>query len=79
MSDHTAAEIFGFVFEEMVRSGCAGDSAKKLWKKSFEYDFTQDQMCCDKALVKLGLAKISKDEDGYEVVLYRSNDLRRWE
>jgi hypothetical protein len=54
--------------------------AKKIWRTSFEFDFTPDEMEADKALIKLGLAKDGgKDEDGYPRIVYREQNGRTWE
>lgn len=72
MADRTAADIFGRIFEACANEGDAySDSvayriAKTLWDVRDKYDFSDDQMDCDKALIDLGLAK--KDETGTKYV-----------
>lgn len=57
MADRTAAEIFGTVFIELAKKPTPENKAlaKRLHKKSENYDFSQCQMDCDGALKKLGI------------------------
>lgn len=76
MADRTAAGIFGEFFD--LAAGIKQTPEVKrlallMWCMTGGYDFSPDQMECDEALIKLGLAKRGVDpdypEDG-EVVLY---------
>ncbi len=60
MSDKKAAYLFGTVFEELAKhSDKEGikESAKKIYEESLEFDFADEAMDCDAALIKLGLAR----------------------
>ena len=78
MSDRSSCEIFGEVFgflaeeptEEVKRC------ARRIYDRTWKYDFIQDEMGADAALIKLGLAKRGSKEDG---VLYLSQDGKTWE
>lgn len=66
MADRTSAEIFGSIFEKLSEEP---DTANVqfvtwLWEMAGRYDFSDCQMECDEALVKLGLATTSEDEYG---------------
>jgi hypothetical protein len=86
MSDRTSAEIFGEIFKLMAKLEekdprlSLGEEAKYFWNKARDYDFNDYQMCCDKALIALGLAKMGTHpdypDDG-EIVLYDRNG--EWE
>jgi len=81
MSDHDSPVIFGEVFELLASDPTDQHIkwAKKLWKLSFQYDFSADDMHIDKALMKLDLAKDGgKDEWGYPVVIYRGSNGSSW-
>lgn len=77
MADRTSARLFGDIFELIVDHLAPGSErdnvARLLWDKTYQYDFTPDQMGCDEALFALGFARRGVDpeysEDG-EVVLY---------
>jgi hypothetical protein len=58
MADRTSAEIFAMVFDYLADEKVISKErmADMLWDASQGYDFTSDQMGCDDALVKLGLA-----------------------
>lgn len=71
MANRSAAAIFSVAFEacaaeveredepnEILLLTTADRIARKLWQETKDYDFTDDQMGCDKALLKLGLAKM---------------------
>ncbi len=77
MSDRTSAGIFSGMFEYLAREPISDEALKfsrVLWEQQREYDFAPRQMECDKALIRLGLAKrgVSPEypSDG-EVTLYR--------
>lgn len=60
MEDKTAAYLFGLFFEEMAKhSHLPGikKSALKLYEESLDYDFNDDDMEADAAMMKLGLAE----------------------
>lgn len=79
MADRTSASVFSLIFEELAKDGEIDRKrlAKKLMKAAREFDFSTCQMECDKALLKLGVAKRGVDpeypEDG-ERVLYWLED-----
>jgi hypothetical protein len=73
MADRTSAAIFGEMFNYLANGtpdAGAKRMAKKMWDMQKEYDFSPDQMACDNALVKLGLAAKSKDDEGYACMAY---------
>jgi len=71
VSDRAAAEIFGTVFEALARDDFDQVLfAKELMQMTFNYDFNSYQLCCDQALLKLGLAKRTTDADGEPMLLY---------
>lgn len=59
MADRSSAEAFGFFFTILAQDpdARAKRQAHQVYKKSSHFDFTADQMDCDDALVKLGLAR----------------------
>lgn len=67
MSDHSSAYIFGRVFEliakEVPPGPRRGRIARKFWKMSREFDFSDDEMHADRALVSLRLARKGVDPD----------------
>ena len=73
MSDRESAAIYSEVFELLASDPTEQHKtwALKLWKASFEYDFSPDQLECNKALKKLDLAIDGTDEYGDKCVLYR--------
>lgn len=83
MADRTSAAVFGMVFEELAKA-IDGEFdpkklAKKLMKESQGFDFNSCQMGCDKALLKLGVAKMGIDKDYPEDgkrVLYLGEDYK---
>lgn len=58
MSDYNAARLFGQIFKELARNPTVEHEqiAHRLWERVGEYDFHPCQMCCDEALLTLGLA-----------------------
>jgi hypothetical protein len=72
MSDRSGAYVFGRVFQHLADDPSESNVkfARELWKlrRSGGYDFSDYQMCADKALVTLGLARevpeAEKDERG---------------
>lgn len=70
MADRGAAEIFGIIFRKLAVDPTVQHVrwAKSLWRASFSFDFSPEQMECDATLRKLGLAKKGLDpnypEDG---------------
>jgi len=78
MADRTSAAVFSTIFEALAKGNIDPKKlAKQLMKATREYDFNTYQMDCDKALLKLGVAKMGVDpeypEDG-ERVLYWLED-----
>lgn len=67
MADRTSAEIFSMMFEMLAENPTEEHKkmAKKLWPKRMHYDFSDYQMGCDKALLKLGLAVMAGKEIEY--------------
>lgn len=66
MADRDSAYIFGRVFEmidALVPESEKREAARKFWKMSREFDFSDDDMHADKALVALGLARKGIDPD----------------
>lgn len=76
MSDRSSAEVFGITFEELAKNPDPRNKrlAKKIYKLTKNYDFSAYQMDCDNALVVLGLAKWTRDEDGSRMTLYKGED-----
>jgi hypothetical protein len=77
MADRSSAYLFGEVFRivaEYVPPGDTRDAmARRLWDLTLGYDFTDNQMNADEALLALGLARRGVDPDWPdegEVVLY---------
>lgn len=73
MADRTSAALFGSIFDHLAEgkpSKKDRDFALWLWTQTGDYDFSEYQMDCDESLVKLGLAEKTKDEAGYETMLY---------
>ena len=68
MADRNSADIFGLLFEKLASDPTKQHKtwAREFYEKSRTYDFSPDQMDCDEALVKLGLAKMSDDDLVYE-------------
>lgn len=75
MADRTSAEIFGLLFEKLAKRPQkeVRTLARWAWKLAGAYDFDDCQMDCDKALIKLGLAKPSKDEYGDDAIEYAAH------
>jgi hypothetical protein len=71
MADRTSAALFGKVFDYLAEEPEQNEKfAAWLWKQTGNYDFSYYQMGCDKALVKLGLAKRVEDD----LFLYKEGD-----
>ena len=74
MGDSTSAEIFGKQFKRLAKRPITEEKRKlaaALWNDMREFDFSMDEMYCDKALIDLGLAKKVKGEDGYPAIWYK--------
>jgi hypothetical protein len=79
MSDKSSAYIFAAVFEMIAKELPSGPRrktiARRFWKLSGEFDFSDEDMHADKALIALGLATKEVDpkypEDGLQVVYDR--------
>lgn len=67
MSDRTSARLFCIIFTMLSNNPTEEhkEMANEIWSKRLSYDFSDCQIGCDEALVKLGLAY--KDDDGYVV------------
>ncbi len=67
MADRTSAEIFNELFVMFAEDATPRDMAyaHKVWRMAWQYDFSFNQMECDEALVRLGLAHPDTDEDGF--------------
>lgn len=67
MADRTSAALFGSIFEMLAERGDERDKeyALKFWemKEDGGYDFSDYQMECDEALIKLGLARTVDDNE----------------
>lgn len=64
MADRTSARVFGKAF--MLLAEEPFDKQRVidlLWKETRGFDFSPYQMCCDEALMKLGLARKGVDPD----------------
>jgi hypothetical protein len=60
MADRTSAGIFAEIFEMLAEDPVTEKDKEKaldFWEKSGSYDFSAQQMCCNQALEKLGLAR----------------------
>jgi hypothetical protein len=72
MADRNSAAIFGEVFKACAAEGEAGKRiAAKLWPMCNEFDFTDDQMDADEALLALGLARPVADRDEDVITMLR--------
>lgn len=65
MSDHSSAYLFSKLFEMFAEDGTAQakEHARKIWVMSWQYDFSFEQMDCNQALERLGLAKARPPDD----------------
>ena len=75
MADRTSAEIFGTFFcrAAALKLGKKDKLVKFMWALRTEYDFSDYQMDCDEALIRLGLARRGIDpeySEDEETVLY---------
>ena len=63
MADRGSAEVFGIFFKELAQNGSVDcvDVARRCWVLRGQFDFTDDQLGCDGSLLKLGLARRTKD------------------
>lgn len=58
MADRTSAEIFGNLFKRLAENPRdLKDLAAAFWGMAQSYDFSNDQMDANAALIKLGLAR----------------------
>lgn len=68
------------MFEYLAKQPPSADrtkTARKFWKASREYDFSDYQLYCDKALLELGLARKGKNDYGDDDVLYWLSDYEK--
>lgn len=72
MSGRTSAEIFHEIFRMFAQEATARDKeyAYKVWRMAWQYDFSWEQMECDEALVRLGLARPGCDETDFPIHEY---------
>lgn len=66
MEDRTSAGLFADIFEYLAADKKPLDRrafARWLWKKHGHFDFTHEQLECEEALSKLGLARRIADPD----------------
>ncbi len=65
MADRSSAELFGMFFEMLAEDPTPEhrSMAHKIWPKTRQYDFSNDQMYCEEALEKLGLARKAVDPE----------------
>jgi hypothetical protein len=69
MADRSSAYLFATIFElidEHVPAEKKHEIAKRYWKMSQEYDFSNYQLESDETLVRLGLARIERDHEDPE-------------
>lgn len=63
MSDRTSAGIFSEMFTILDESLATApgrivvELARRVWEMTWEHDFAHEQLECDAALVRLGLAR----------------------
>jgi len=83
MADRTSAYLFGEIFGFLAKDPTEANkkAARHFWKLAADYDFTEDQMDCDKALIKLELCRKRPKEDHVEYgwYQYRSRDGKGWQ
>lgn len=81
MADRNSAQIFSVIFTRLGSDPTEQHItwAHELWKMTLRFDFSEQQLCCEKALEKLGLARRGVDpeypEDG-KTWLYGPGDTR---
>lgn len=65
MSDRNSAEVFSKFFDKLATDPTEQHKkwAKEIFAETRGYDFTTDQMECDKSLIALGLAERKPDPD----------------
>lgn len=70
MADRTTACVFSTIFTELAVNPTDEHKAiaAKMWPFTRQYDFSPYQMCCDDALITLGLARWTDTEDGPRIV-----------
>lgn len=71
MADRTSAGIFSELFMMFAVNATNTDKeyAHRVWAMAWQYDFSFQQMECDEALVRLGLARPGFD-DGFPIHEY---------
>ena len=76
MSDGTSSMIFGDMFGYLATDMTKEEIAAQLWKDMYQYDFSNDQMDADAALIELGLAKKCEEcsTPRYVVAIYNGAD-----
>lgn len=66
MGDSSSAYLFGEFFTKLAKRRITPTTKKiaaEVFKLTRGFDFTPDEMDCDKAAVKLGFAKMVPSED----------------
>jgi hypothetical protein len=64
MADRTSAYLFGTLFEMLADGNTPREEiAAKFWKMRTEYDFSDYQMGCDEAILKLGFGRRATQAD----------------
>lgn len=81
MSDRSSADIFATMFLLLDSDKTKEQIAQELWKKTFEFDFSCQQLEIDDTLVRFGLARKVKRPDYPDetITQYRRADGRRWD
>lgn len=74
MSDRNSAEVFSKFFDKLATDPTKQHKkwAKEIFADTRHYDFSTEQMECDKALIALGLAERKPDpsEPGEQMIVY---------
>ena len=82
MADRTSAALFSELFTILDEALATApgriviELARRVWEMSWDYDFAPEQLCCDEALARLGMARADREE-GYDQYTYanRQGDL----
>lgn len=76
MGDSQSAELFGKLFEHFAEVDDT-DGARKFYLEARGYDFSTDEMLCNEALEKLGLARRVRKMSG-DFFEYFGYDYGEW-